>query len=91
MSEGLPKIDMSTFLLSISSAAMMSLGVVPPGSGLEPEIDLNMARQNIDLLELMHEKTKGNLTSEEVQLMDSLLFQTRMHYVEVEKKMSQKG
>jgi hypothetical protein len=64
-----PKIDLTTIFLSISQAAMQSK-------------DLEMAKHNIDLLELLEEKTKGNLSSEETQLLTHLLFQVRMHYVQ---------
>jgi hypothetical protein len=90
--QGLPKIDLTTFFLSISSAAFMGLGIVPAGfaEGAAPKVDLNLAQQNIELLELMQEKTKGNRTSEEERLLEQLLFETRMRFVEVKKKLSQK-
>lgn len=78
----LPKIDFTTFLLSVSSAAYMGLGVSPTGEG---EINLDLAKQNIDLLELIEEKTKGNRTVEEDRLLQQLLFETRMRFVEVQK------
>jgi hypothetical protein len=70
------KIDLTTFFLSISSAAFMGLG---------SEVDLELAKQNIDLLELMQEKTKGNRNPEEERLIEQLLFETRMKFVEVQK------
>ena len=75
----LPKIDLTTFFLSISSAAFMGLGESP---------NLMMAKQNIDLLELLAEKTKGNRTPEEDQLLEKLLFETRMRFVEVQGRKS---
>jgi hypothetical protein len=81
-----PKIDLTTFILSISSAAYMGLGLVSPDGKSEPRIDLELARQNIDLLELMFEKTKGNRTPEEDRLIGQLLFETRMMYVEKQKQ-----
>jgi len=87
------KIDFTTFILSISSAAFMGLGIHGPGleAGQESDItqnppDLELARQNIDLLELMLDKTRGNLSSEESQLLEQLLFETRMHFVEALKR-----
>jgi hypothetical protein len=83
-----PKIDFTTFILSISSAAFMGLGIredAAAGSeqhGANPPPDLELARQNIDLLELMLEKTRGNLSKEEAKLLEQLLFETRMHFVE---------
>ena len=78
MSESFPKLDITTFFLSVSTAAIQSMNETPP--------DLMMSRQNIDLLELMKEKTKNNLTAEEDQLINHLLFQLRMSFVEAEKK-----
>lgn len=86
MQNDLPKIDLTTFILSISSAAFMGLGIAPPGVALETKVDLDLARQNIDLLELIWEKTKGNRTAEEDRLLEQLLFETRMRFVEVQKK-----
>ncbi|MGE0614300.1 MAG: DUF1844 domain-containing protein [Bacteriovoracia bacterium] len=79
----LPKIDITTLLLSVSSAAFMGMGLVPGPDG-RSQIDLNLARQNIDLLELLFEKTKGNLTPEESKLLEQLLFESRMKFVEVQ-------
>jgi hypothetical protein len=56
----------------------------------EDHIDLELARQNIDLLELMQEKTKGNRTEEESRILDKLLFETRMRFVEAQKKIGKK-
>jgi hypothetical protein len=83
----LPRIDFTTFVLSIASAAFMGLGISPPGVNAEPEINLELARQNIDLLELMLEKTKGNRTPEEDRLLEQLLFETRMRYVETQRRL----
>jgi len=69
----LPQLDLTTFFLSVSAAAMQALQNNPP----EPD----MAKHNIDLLELMQEKTRGNRTDEEDQLLSHLLFQVRMAYV----------
>lgn len=83
-----PKIDLTTFFLSISSAAYMGLGIVPAPGQEKPILDLELARQNIDLLELMYEKTKGNRTVEEDKLIEQLLFETRMKFVERQKASS---
>ncbi|MGK5085207.1 DUF1844 domain-containing protein [Bdellovibrionota bacterium FG-1] len=83
------KIDLTTFFLSISSAAFMGLGMVSPeGQNSEPKVDLDLARQNIDLLELIQDKTRGNRTAEEDRLIDQLLFETRMRFVEVQRRMT---
>ena len=72
----MPKVDLTTFFLSVSAAAMESLENNPP--------DLMMAKHNIDLLNLLEEKTKGNRTAEEEQLLVHLLYQLRMSYVQID-------
>lgn len=79
-------IDFTTFVLSVSSAAFMGLGLTPKPGADKAELDLELARHNIDLLELMKEKTKGNLTSDEQKLLDNVLLETRMRFVEAKKK-----
>ncbi len=74
----LPKLDLSTFFLSVSAAAMQSLEQSPPS--------LEMAKHNIDLLELMEQKTVGNRSKEESELLQHLLFQVRMSFVNAQKK-----
>lgn len=73
------KIDLTTFFLSIASAAYMGLGLGPQEKS---ETNLELARQNIDLLELMQAKTKGNRSAEEDRLIDQLLFELRLRFVE---------
>lgn len=82
----LPKLDFTTFVLSIGSAAFMAMGIVPPGTDMKPEMNLEMARHNIDLLELLKEKTKGNRSADEDRLLEQLLFESRMRFVELQKK-----
>ncbi len=77
-------IDLSTFFLSISSAAFMGLGLVPRPGARQNEVDLELARQNIDLLLLMKAKTRGNRTEDEERLLERLLFETQMKFNEVE-------
>jgi hypothetical protein len=76
------KIDLTTFFLSIASAAYMGLGIAPRGAGGKAEENLPLAKQNIDLLELMQAKTKGNRSAEEDRLLEQLLFELRMRFVE---------
>ena len=64
----------------------MGLGLAPrPDSG-KTEVDLDMARQNIDLLEMIQGKTRNNLTPEEDKLLERVLFEVRSKFVEVSKK-----
>ena len=80
----LPTLDFSTFVLSIIGTAYVHLGDAPTPEG-DPDRNLPLARQDIDLLGLLQEKTKGNLTGEEERLLDSALYDLRMRYIEVSK------
>jgi len=77
----LPEIDFSTFVVSLSSSALIHLGVVADPMTGEQNKDLAIAKQTIDMLAMLQEKTKGNLTNEESQLMESMLYDLRMRYV----------
>ncbi|MFQ5431364.1 MAG: DUF1844 domain-containing protein [Nitrospinota bacterium] len=81
-----PQITFSTFVLSLSSSAAMSLGgYQDPVSGHVPK-NLELAKQSIDILGILAEKTKGNLNDDEQKLLDSSLYELRMRYVEEVKK-----
>ena len=60
--------------------------VAPRPGESKPVVDIELARQNIDLLEMIREKTRNNLTPEEQKLLDSLLYETRMRFVEAKKQ-----
>ena len=79
----LPAIDFSTFILSLSTSALFHLGLIPDTqSGKPGERNLPLARQTIDILEILEAKTRGNLDAEEARLRESLLFEIRMRFVE---------
>lgn len=79
-------IDFSTFILSLSTSALYQMGIVlHPESGDRAEPDSLLARHTIDTLEMLHEKTRGNLDPEEQKLFDGLLYELRMRFVELSK------
>jgi hypothetical protein len=82
----LPSIDFPTFVLSLSHSALMHLGEAPHPDDGRVERNLPLAKQNIDLLGLLEEKTKGNLTGDEERLLSQVLFDVRMRYLELAKK-----
>ncbi len=86
-SGALPRIDFATFVLSLGTSALYHLGLAPdPASGEPPpEVNLPLARQTIDTLEMLQEKTRGNLDTEESHLLESLLYELRMRCVESSK------
>jgi len=85
-----PSIDFATFILSLSHSALTHLGEAPHPDTNKVEANLPLAKQNIDLLGLMEEKTKGNLTGDEERLLAQVLFDLRMRYVERSKESSKK-
>ena len=75
------------FLASLYMTAMMQLGLMHEQGG-QPRLDIIGARQTIDTLSLMAEKTKGNLTSTEEAFLQNSLYEVRMAYVEVTNALS---
>lgn len=78
--------DFSTFVLSVASAAMMGMGLAPHPETGKQEVNLNIAKQNIDMLEMIQQKTRSNLTKEEESLLERVLYEIRTKFVEVNKK-----
>jgi len=75
-SPALPQLDFTTFVLSLVASAHEHLGEAPGPDG-QSHVDLDMARQDVDLLALLEEKTKGNLTGEEDRLLHHALMDLR--------------
>ncbi len=87
-SGGGPAIDFSTFVLSLGTSALYHLGGIgdSEGGSEEPvEPNLPIARQTIDTLEMLTEKTRGNLTDAESKLLESILYELHMRFVEANK------
>jgi hypothetical protein len=80
----MPKVDFSTFVLSLGTTALYQMGAVPnPETGEGAEPDKLVAQQTIDTLEMLREKTAGNLDTEEAQLIESLLYELRIKFIEL--------
>ena len=79
----LPPLDFSAFILSLSTSVLMNLGLVENPVTKQKEKEPEVARQTIDLIELLKEKTKGNLTQEESKLIEDVLHELRLWYVKV--------
>ena len=78
----LPEINLSSFVLSLSSSALLHFGQIPDPLTKKKERNLPLAKQTIDILGILQEKTKGNLTKDEEQLIENLLHDLRLKYVE---------
>ena len=81
----LPEINFSSFILSLSTSALLNLGEVADPQTSKVEKSLPLAKQTIDILGLLKEKTKGNLGAEEEKLLDHLLADLRWRYIRAAK------
>lgn len=81
----LPPIDFVTFVLSLATSAQVHLGAIPNPATGKPEPEPALAKQTIDILGILEEKTKGNLSEQEAKLLEHVLFDLRMMYVELGK------
>ena len=77
----LPEINFVNFLFSISTSALIQMGEIEDPVSQQTVKNLPLAKQTIDLIGMLKEKTKGNLTPDEAKLMENILFDLRMRYV----------
>ena len=80
------EVNFMMFITSLSMQVMMSLGIYPNPITKKEEKNLDAAKYTIDTIAMIQEKTKGNLTSEESRLIDNILYDLRMKYVEANKE-----
>ncbi len=73
----------STFVMGLTTQALMHLGEIADPVNQQVGCDLPAAKQMIDLLGILRDKTKGNLDAAEEQLLGTMLYDLRMRYVEV--------
>ncbi|MGH7439693.1 MAG: DUF1844 domain-containing protein [Polyangiaceae bacterium] len=83
--EALPQVDFATFVLSLSHSALMHLGEAPDPETGSVQKNLPLARQTIDLIAMLEEKTRGNLVGDEERLIGQILFDLRLRFVEQSK------
>ena len=72
----------TAFVMSLATTAAVHFGDIPDPDGGATRADLPAARQMIDILAMLQDKTKGNLSAEEAQLVEALLYELRMRFVE---------
>lgn len=78
-------ISFAGFVLSLATTAAVHFGdIADPQTGERAQPDLDAAHQMIDLIALLQEKTKGNLTDDETKLVDDLLYELRMRFVQAQ-------
>ena len=80
-----PEASFMTLIFSLYTHAQITLGVIPDPMTQQMYKDLEQAKYNIDLLDVLKEKTRGNLTQEEQQTLEQMLYEARMAYIEGKK------
>jgi hypothetical protein len=80
-----PNIDLPTLVMSFATSAIVAMGKAPDPHTGQVFQDFAIAQQNIDIITLLHEKTKGNRTREEDNLFEGVLYELRMLFVEAKK------
>jgi hypothetical protein len=79
----LPEGDFASLISMLVTQALFALGLIQVEGQKDKEPDLELAKYNIDMLETIQEKTKGNLTEEEKKMLENTLSQVRMAYVKL--------
>jgi hypothetical protein len=77
----LPEINFPTFIFSLNSSALVHFGVIEDPATQQKVKNLPMAKQTIDILGMLEEKTKGNLLDDEANMLKTMLYELRMLYV----------
>ncbi|MBL0220511.1 MAG: DUF1844 domain-containing protein [Myxococcales bacterium] len=81
----LAQVDFSTHVLSLASTALIALGKLAAPDGQTQPIDLETAHHLVDVLAMLEQKTKGNLEEAETKLLQSLIYDLRVAYVDAQK------
>ena len=76
-----PQVNFTNFVLSLSTSALFHFGDFPETEGGAPQKNLPAAKQTIDILDMLNEKTKGNLDQNENNLIQGVLYELKMRYV----------
>ncbi len=79
----LPEVTFSTFIWSLFSSSLVHMGEAPDPSSGQTRKDLALAKHTIDMIAMLKDKTKGNLSSDEQQMIDYILYEMRMKYLNV--------
>jgi len=76
------EINFSSFIVSLATQALMQLGQVKPPPGVDLPVDMMAARQTIDIISMLYEKTKGNLDKEEEHLIEEIVNSLRFQFIQ---------
>lgn len=80
-SGSMPELDFSTFIMSLNASALYNLGAIPDPTTGQKTKNVSMAKQTIDIIGMLKEKTRGNLNEDEKNLIENILHDLRLMYV----------
>ena len=79
---GQPQVDFTSFVLSLASTAFIHLGEVDDPVSQERKVDLPMARQMIDIVQMLRDKTRGNLETKEAEFIEGVVYELKMKFTQ---------
>ncbi len=79
-------INFTSFVVSLATQALMQMGAMEPPAGMSLDKDTEGAKQTIDIIALLKDKTKGNLDDAEKKMIEEILHSLRMNFIEATKK-----
>jgi hypothetical protein len=89
MAENTPEeepVAFTSFIMSLATQVLVQLGEMPPPQGMEIPLDLEAARQTIDIMTMLQRRTKGNLSQEESRFMEEVLHSLRISFINAKKR-----
>ena len=75
------EIDFLTFIMSLAASALLQMGETDGAGTVETPVDMAMAKQTIEIIAMLREKTRGNLTADEDRLVETALYDLRLKYL----------
>lgn len=82
----MPEVTFSAFVMSLNTSVLFHLGeIADPATG-QKVVELDLARHGIDTLTLIEEKTKGNLSNDEAEMLKNILYDLKIRFVQIAKK-----
>lgn len=82
----MPEVTFSAFVMSLNTSVLFHLGEIAEPSTGKKAVDLDLARHGIDTLTLIEQKTKGNLSTDEAEMLKNILYDLKIRFVQVTKK-----
>jgi len=77
----MPEVTFSTFVMSLNTSVLFHLGEIPDPESGQKTVHIDLARHAIDTLVILEQKTRGNLTDDEEELMKNILYDVKMRFV----------